>query len=310
MNSDYRGEIRGFLLVTCFIIVVPLIFFPKDLGLKLNWPALLLLTLELAWYAVVLLIMFSRETMSRVLPLALVTLGYRIGLGAGFGILLLAMFSLPLSTAFSLGIHRYAPVFLLQALMAPFVLRPLLEVFLRNRRAIGRAAQAASESEPAGAFVSPSVSDVLRESPDDETTIIPQKETKVVGKESLQGILHYLREYSGVKAAVLVDHEGLVVGNDSSSDFDAEKVASFTRHLKETNDQVLSWMGERAAERIGIHTADAWICLNQIRDFTLVVLCDRSTDDLLSVRISQSTGMIRKYLDDRYQLNVEKAVEA
>jgi predicted regulator of Ras-like GTPase activity (Roadblock/LC7/MglB family) len=309
VDSDYRGEIRGFLLVTCFIIVVPLIFFPKDLGLKLNWPTLLLLALELAWYAVVLLIMFSRETRSRVLPLALVTLGYRIGLGAGFGILLLAMFSLPLSTAFSLGIHQYAPVFLLQALMAPFVLRPLLEVFLRNRRAI-RSTKAASESEPAGALVSPSVSDVTRESPDDETTIISQKETKVVGKESLQGILHYLREYSGVKAAILVDHEGLVVGNDSSSGFDAEKVASFTRHLKETNDQVLSWMGERSVERIGIHTADAWICLNQIRDFTLVVLCDRSTDDLLSVRISQSTGMIRKYLDDRYQLNIEKAVEA
>ena len=158
-------------------------------------------------------------------------------------------------------------------------------------------------------FPSSFTHETSKETLDRKRSISPQKEFKVAGKGSLESVLHYLREYAGVKVAVLVDQEGLVVAEDSSSDFDPEKVSSFARHLKETNDQILQKMGEKASERIGIYTENLWICLNQIENFTLVVVSDRQTDELLSVRILQSTGMIKKILAQRYQQNILKVVE-
>jgi hypothetical protein len=80
--------------------------------------------------------------------------------------------------------------------------------------------------------------------------------------------------------------------------------------LKQITDQTLHAMGEQALDRMGIHTQDLWICLNQIGQFSLVVLSDRRTDELLSVRVSQSTGMIEKFLAEKYRFNLAKAMEA
>ena len=307
MNSDYRGEVRGVLLVSFFIMVVPLIFFPKDFGLKLDWPLFLLFAFELSWYMLILFVMFSRASAPKVLLFAVLTLGYRIGLGIGFGILLLVMFSLSLSSSFQLGIYQYMPAFLLQALMSPFVLKSLLEIFMKKtaKRAPMKFEKRAADSLPS--FFTP---ERTKERLDGKGLISPQKEVKVVGEGSLESVLHYLREYSGVKATILVDQEGLVVAKDSSSDFDPEKIASLARCLKERNDQILHQMEEKVSERIGIYTPDLWICLNQIGNFTLVVVSDRHTDELLSVRILQSTGMIKKILAERYQQNIPKVVEA
>lgn len=308
MDSDYKGEIRGILLISLFIMVVPLIFFPKNFGLKLDWSLYSLFAFELGWYMSIFFVMFSKASAPKVFIFAMLTLGYRIGLGIGFSILLLVMFSLPLSSL-RLGIYQYMPAFLLQALMSPFALKSAFETSMRRTRRAKRTPMQFERGvrEPLPSSFTPEISN---EELDGKRSISSQKEIKVVGKGSLENVLHYLREYAGVKVAVLVDQEGLVVAEDSSSGFDPEKVSSFARHLKETNDQILQKMGEKASERIGIYTRDLWICLNQIGEFTLVVVSDRQTDELLSVRISQSTGMIKKFLAERYQQNILKVVEA
>ncbi|NIN01021.1 MAG: hypothetical protein GTO24_23920 [candidate division Zixibacteria bacterium] len=312
MAKDYSKELRGILLVSLFIVVVPLVFFPKDFGLKLGSSLVLPFALELGWYLLVLFIMFSETTAARVLLFALLTLAYRIGLGIGFGILLLVMFSLPLSSALGLGIYRYAPAFLLQALMSPFALKSLFQVLTqRVKRTQEIQVPETSDAKFAQKTARPALSDAppeLDKESDGAKTVSSEKESRVIGENKLEHILHYLREYAGVKAAVLLDHEGLVIAEDSR-DFDPETVACFGRCLKEMNDQMLHRIGQKTAERIGIHTTDMWICLNQVGNLTLLVLSDRRTDELLSVRISQSTGMIRKLLSERYQPGVLKAVE-
>jgi predicted regulator of Ras-like GTPase activity (Roadblock/LC7/MglB family) len=308
VNADYKGEMRGVLLVSFFIMVVPLVFFPKDFGLKLDWSPFLLFAFELIWYMLILFIMFSKASAPKVFLFALLTLSYRIGLGIGFGILLLVMFSLPLSSSLLQGTYQYAPAFLFQALMSPFVLKSLFESSMGKTKRSKETSMKFERvvAEPLSSSFTPEISNVESDS---KRTISSEKEMKVVGADKLENILHYLREYAGVKAAILVDHEGLVVATDSSSDFDSETVASFARCLKETNDQILHKIGERASERIVIFTSDLWVCLNQIENFTLVVLSDRRTDELLSVRILQSTGMIRKFLTERYQQNILKVAE-
>lgn len=308
MNSVYKGEMRRILLVSLFIMVVPLTFFPKDFGLKLSWSLFLLYALELGWYMSIFFVMFSKTSALKVFLFAVVTLGYRIGLGIGFGMLLLIMFSQPLSSSLRLGIYQYIPAFLLQALMSPFVLKPLLVAFVRKTKRVEKT-PTKFEKEVVESVPSSFIPERSREGLNLRESISSQKEIKVTREADLEGILHYLREYAGVKAAILVDQEGLVVAEDSLSDFDPEKVASFARCLKETNDQLLEKMGEKASERIGIYTSNLWICLNQVGNFTLVLVSDRHTDELLSVRILQSTEMIKRFLAERYQQNILKVVE-
>lgn len=311
MPVDYRREMRGVLLISLLVMVLPLVLFPKNLGLTFASSVSLLFALELGWYTLVLFVIFSKAAAPRVFLFALLTLGYRIGLGIGFGILLLVMFSLALSSSVKMGIYQYLPAFLLQALVSPFVLKPFYRFLIEKT-------QKATVTEPSATMsagrlaerVPPETSLESNQGPEGTASIPKEKETKVAAEEKLENFLHYLREYAGVKAAVLVDHEGLVVGEDSSPDLDPETVATYAKHIKEANDQILDKMGEKTSERIGIYTADAWICLNQIEDFTLAVVSDRRTDELLSVRIQQSTGMIRRFLCQRYQKNTLKAVEA
>jgi predicted regulator of Ras-like GTPase activity (Roadblock/LC7/MglB family) len=312
VTEDFRRDLRGILLVSLFIVVVPLLFFPKDFGLRFDSSVLLLFALELAWYLLVLFVTFKGQAAAKLFLLALSTLGYRIGLGIGFAILLLVMFSLPLSSSLRLGVHRYLPSLLLETLMAPFVLRSLFAVIIKKSKASGAAERGSVSEMPVkeerpqqalyGTLTKP------KEKTEGNQTVSFEKESGVIGENRLENVLHYLREYAGVKAAILVDCEGLVMAEDTV-DFDPESVASFARCFKEINDQMLDRMGQKASERIGIHTPDLWVCLNQIGDFTLVVLSDRRTDELLSVRISQSIGMIKKSLAERYGQNELKAVE-
>jgi predicted regulator of Ras-like GTPase activity (Roadblock/LC7/MglB family) len=311
VTVDYKREMRGILLISLLVMVVPLVLFPRELGLKLTSSVPLLVALELCWYALVLFVVFSRADAPRVFLSVLLTLGYRIGLGAGFGILLLVMFPLALSSSIKMGIYGYPPVFLLQALVSPFVLKPVLG-FLMEKRGKSKTNEpraTASARDPAEPAVPERASQSFGE-PEGRGPSPEEKESRVGGGEKLENFLHYLREYAGVKAAVLVDHEGLVLAEDSSSDSDPETIATYARHIKEANDQILSKMGEKNSERIAIYTADAWICLNEIDDLTLAVVSDRRTDELLSVRIQQSIGMIRRYFCQKYQDYGLKAVEA
>jgi len=311
VTVDYKREMRGILLISLLVMVVPLVLFPRDLGLKLTSSVPLLVTLELCWYALVLFIVFSKADAPRVLLSVLVTLGYRIGLGVGFGILLPVMFSLALSSSIKMGIYGYPPVILLQALVAPFVLKPVLGFLMEKpeRRKAAEPSETTFAREAAKPAFSETASQSVRD-PGGRGPSSKETEPKAGGGEKLESFLHYLREYDGVKAAVLVDHEGLVLAEDSSSDSDPETIATYAKHIKEANDQILNQMGEKSSERIGIYTADAWICLNEIDDFTLAVVSDRRTDELLSVRIQQSTGMIKRYFCQKYQDYGLKAVEA
>jgi predicted regulator of Ras-like GTPase activity (Roadblock/LC7/MglB family) len=310
VTFDYRREMRGILLISLLIMVIPLLLFPRNLGLKSASSVSLLFALELGWYMLVLFVIFSKAAAPRVLLFALLTLVYRIGLGMGFGILLLVMFSLGLSSSLKMGVYQYLPAIFLQALVSPFVLKPAYR-FLIEKAQKARAAETKA-TVPGGKAAEGVPSETSLESSRGSEgigSISKEKEIKVAAEEKLENFLHYLREYAGVKGAVLVDHEGLVVAEDSSPDLDPETVATYAKHIKETNDKILGKMGEKTSERIGIHTPDAWICLNQIEDFTLAVVSDRRTDELLSVRIQQSTGMIRRFLCQRYPEHTLKAVE-
>jgi predicted regulator of Ras-like GTPase activity (Roadblock/LC7/MglB family) len=308
VTSDPKREIRGILLISLFIMVVPLIFFPKDFGLKANLSSFLLSAFELGWYVVIFFILFSRASVLWVISFALLTFIYRLSVGICSGLFLVAMFSLDLSSSLKLGIHRYLPAFFLQAMMSPFVLRSSFEMLMKKPTGQKKESEGLKKISPEkpSPFFGTEISKSWREEMKAMSSIEEKKRAK---KGELEVALHYLREYSGVKGVILVDNEGLVVGGDTLSDFDPELFASLAICLKEANRNLLEKINESQLERIGIHTPHLWISLNQILYFTLVTVADRHTDELLSVRISQAVGMIRKHLEERYNQKILKGVE-
>jgi predicted regulator of Ras-like GTPase activity (Roadblock/LC7/MglB family) len=308
VTSDQSRETRGILLLSLFIVVVPLIFFPKDFGLRMDMSSFLLFAFELGWYVVIFFVLFSKASALWVVFFALLTLAYRFSVGICSGLFLVAMFSLDLSSALKLGIHHYLPAFLLQAMMSPFILKSSFEMIMKKRPAGSKkdyeGLKKTTPETPLTFFESQ-----ISKSGRDQMRVSSSTEKKRAKKADVEDALHYLREYSGVKGAILVDNLGLVVGGDTSSDFDPELFASLAICLKEANHNLLKKINESNLERIGIHTPNLWISLNQILSFALVTVADRHTDELLSVRISQAAGMIKKHLEERYSQKILKGVE-
>ncbi len=308
MNSSYQGELKGLLLVSLFIMVVPLSLFPRDLGLTWDSSLSLHLLIEICWYALILTAVFHKPSLEQIVTVTIITFTYRVTLGLGFAALLWIMLSEPWSGALKLGIYGYSPAFMLQVVMAPFIIKSIRGGSMNKK----------SKTEPV--FYPQQKKNLNINSPSPPERIFSEKSTgrgflsrerdlKSGRVDSLEGILGYLKEYSGVKTAILVDEEGLVVAKDASSDQEAEKMASYACYLKEANDQVLEKMGEKTSERVNIHTPSLWICLNQIGRFLLVVVADHNTDELLSVRIMQSLSSIKRHIAERYQENILKEVE-
>ena len=296
------------LLLSLFVMVVPLIFFPNDFGLRVDMPFSLLSAFELGWYILIFFIVFSKASAPLVIFLALLTMLYRFCLGIGFGLFLVVMFSLDLSFSLKSGIHQYLPAFLLQVILSPFILKSAFETLMKRpeRRETESEARKRLSPEKPLTFFETSTSQSGRNHMKVKTSA--EEKNKIIGAD-LESALNYLREYSGVKGAILVDNEGLVVAGDRSSDLDPETFASFGVSLKEANDVLLRRINEEGLKRMAIHTPNLWISLNQILGFTLVVVADHNTDELLSVRISQTTGMIKKYLKQRYHQKILKGVE-
>lgn len=308
MNSSYQGELKGLFLVSLFIVVVPLSLFPRDLGLKWDSSLSLHLLAEICWYALILTAALHKPSLEQIITVTIMSFTYRVILGVGFAALLYLMLSEPWSGSLKLGIYGYTPAYVLQVVMAPFIIKSISGGSMNKK----------SKIEP---FFYPQQKKNLNvNSPSPPERIFSEKSTgrgfltgerdlKSGRVDSLEGILGYLKEYSGVKTAILVDEEGLVVAQDASSAQEAEMMASYARYLKEANDKVLRKMGEKMSERVNIHTPSLWICLNQIGRFLLVVAADHNTDELLSVRIMQSLTSIKRHIAERYQENILKEVE-
>lgn len=309
VDIEFKRELRGFLLVSLFIMVVPLIFFPKDFGLSWGSAPVLHFLTESVWYALLFSLILQKPSLKQIVIYTSLTLGYRICLGVGFSVLLYLMLSQPFSSALGLGVYKFTPAFLVQGVMSPLVLKSLLGGIMKKQTRIEQVTPALrnkivddiSPSFPQGR--------ARLDKSTEKGVFIGERDLKLNRVDNLENIIHYIREYSGVKAVILVDDEGLLIAGEVSPDQDAESLASYARNLKETNDQLLERIGEKSSERINIHTPTRWISLNQIDRFLLAVVADNTTGELLSVRIIQSLATIKRFLTERYQENILKVAE-
>lgn len=156
------------------------------------------------------------------------------------------MLSEPWSRAITSGMYEYTPAFMLQVLMSPIVIKSFGGGSVKKKLKTEKELYP-QQRKTQNVYSTSPPDRVFNERSTSRGFLSGEKDLKSVRVDNLESILHYLREYSGVKAAILVDEEGLVIAKDASSDQDVEKVASYARCLKEANDQVLGKIGKQTS---------------------------------------------------------------
>ena len=284
MKKENRKEQRLLILLGFFLAVVPLAFFPNDFGVKITSTPFLVFSIEMLWYFVAYLLLFSGLPLFVPIVYGLITLGLRFLIGAVFGMLLYIMFPLETISMMKVSIFTYFPALLIQASLLPFVVKISLgnkmEADLKERR------------RPKKVFLS------SFQSSEEEKVSVTEKPEKV--QVDLKAALDYVKEYSGVEGVILLDNEGLVISKRINAGWDDEKIAPLALLLREINSQQLSKIDSSPIERMELLSQKLWISLNNIDDFTLVCVAHRSTDELLNIRILKAVEMIKKYLGEKY----------
>jgi predicted regulator of Ras-like GTPase activity (Roadblock/LC7/MglB family) len=121
-------------------------------------------------------------------------------------------------------------------------------------------------------------------------------------ENKLQGAMQYIGEYRGVKSVAVIDNEGLVVDHWEKSAGDPELFAPLILAMLGQINLILSRLNEDPAGIVIIKNKNCWLTVNRFSDWTLAVIADSETDDLLRVRIGQAAEMIKNHMIDKYPL--------
>lgn len=305
MRLEQRREIGSIILFSLVIILIPLIVygvFPggivfSALASRVYW----LFLFELVWYSIVLLIALRLSSGWLIFFEALICIFYRLALGVIFGLLIVLGDRISgsrsdLPGAVVSGIWSYAPAVIIQVFAAPFILKG----FFSQMLSWGMGKREILEEIP---------KQDVRARKTDEKELIQPESTLEAEEMDLGSPLRYIKEYSGVEGAFLVDSEGLIIAKELGQEMDGEKLAPFMVGLEELNNKALKKIDEKKVSRIELYTPTRWISLTRIFGLVLVTVANRHTDDLLSVRIVQASEMIRRYMRKRYTQEILSEVE-
>jgi predicted regulator of Ras-like GTPase activity (Roadblock/LC7/MglB family) len=309
---------RQILLFSLLILITPMVLFPEQLGMGLAKVSLLYAVYELVYYGVAVFFLHRRFTFFQVAQAAGVCLIYRLLLGAVFGLLIAALYSLNLTVSLTLGMSSYLPAVLLHIASTPFILKPVMRELFQVRAIPpfsepGSSPVVVREQEKSFFTVSaekkstdslfPAINE--QESP---THYAPRHDSHLLaGMQDTNGFdraTRYIGEDSSVRLAAVVDHEGLMLGHFKRGVTDAEALAPFSLLFSDTNCQVLKRVGWGSPEKIDILLDDKRIVVAREGTFSLMVIAHRQVEDLLTIRINRGLESIKKYMAERYTQKV------
>jgi len=118
--------------------------------------------------------------------------------------------------------------------------------------------------------------------------------------DKFRAAVEYLTDYAGVRGAIIIDSEGLVIIQSPGKGFEGELWAAKGLEMVYQLGKNLRGLTEPGCELLSFKTAGDWITIAKSSVFFLVVLADRKADDLLNVRISRAVEMIAAHIKDKY----------
>jgi len=305
---------RLVLLFSLILVFIPTVIFPNRLGAPLGSGSAVNLLYEMVFYGIVLYLFRRDTTLVALTAGTALTLVYRLAIGAVFSLTIVIMYGMNTSIAFSLGMGKYLPGVIIQALAAPFVMRSvylsLSDEIVGTRKRLRR--MPAETPEPVAHFQHPAPETTSQPLPQQRfeevgSTPAPQpwREDHVPSNANDENLFEravmYLAESGAVKMALVVDAEGLTLAKFNRSEYDIDCWAPMAVVIENNNREVLSrFAWKEDPERIDVGTRNLRIILRRIDHVTLMILADQNIDETIHIRLAQASDMIRKYLSERY----------
>ncbi len=304
--------------LTVLVLIVPLFVFPRQFGTELARGSLVNALYELVYYGFVMFLANRQVTLLQLIQVSGVCLIFRLAMGALFGLLVSALYSMGLSISLQLGMTSYLPAILFHVAVAPFVLWPVARDLIRPKKlrraapsgtaearnleiggtsiAISRERGVVSDSTPQ------SVPDVQEVEDSPEQAAVEEPAVSLAGSDTtgFDRATYYIGEHGSVNVAAVVDFEGLLLSNFRRGEADPEEWAPMALLLAEANRKVLGKVTSGLPERLDLLVGGDRLVIVRQDWYSLVVVADRQTDDFLNIRISQGMEIIRKYVEERY----------
>jgi hypothetical protein len=316
----------GLLIATLSLTVVPLIIFPQQLGLPLARVSIATLLLELAYFCAATFLFDRETTFGRLAAAVGLCLVYRYSLGALFGVLAVAFYSIGWSAALQFGLFSYLPAVILQAAAAPLVVRMALAPAADEpRRTRPTPRETVAQTQPSSGLTSISISrekgiftesQVPRPAPEVEArrqhaANIENASNAPVEINGFERATRYLGEHGSVYLAAVVDNEGLLLANFRRGSVVVEDWAPLALLFLDANRRVLN-RATRALgtpEKLDVMLKDTRILIARDTSFSLMVMAERHSDETLQIRFNQALDMVRKYFAERYSSKQESNAE-
>jgi predicted regulator of Ras-like GTPase activity (Roadblock/LC7/MglB family) len=298
-------------LFSTLLIIIPLVVFPARFGLDLNMGMFTYAIFEILFYGVVFFILRSESTFIEITQAIGLTFLYRFFLGTIFGILLWAVYKTNFSVSLALGISRYLPVVFMQILAAPFVMKPLFinmfeEPPIMQRRPVKSTSTGfVAKEEKVVSFRQGNRSSQFKSKPVRNPMTTSQKEENDTGinlnMNGFERAVRYLGEHHAVHLAAVVDCEGLPLAVFKRGDIDPDRWTPMARVFQDSNEQQLNRRGEtNGIDEFSICFGAHRLAMVKINNFNLLVLSQQDEDDLLKIRLTQASDVVRKYSSERY----------
>ena len=316
--------VRQISLISMLVLIAPMILFPDRLGTGLARASLINAVYELVYYSAVIFFFYRRVSLLKIVQMAGLCLVYRLALGAVFGLLIATMYSINLTISLTLGLASYLPAILLHIAVTPFIMKPIaaqLALSTKGRHQPVEEPAPAEVPEQGGTAVAVSVEQAIsRPTP----VHVPEPEAHL-SRESRVGspsgpehaeangfdrAARYIGEDSSVQLAVVVDDEGLLLGQFRRGEMEADDWAPFSLLFCEANRDALQRAGWGSPEKIDLLIKDTRIVVACEDSWYLMVVAQRHANDFLNIRINQGLEIIRKYIARQYgqklSVNTEK----
>jgi hypothetical protein len=295
------------LLISSLLIVVPMVVFPRKLGMNLATGSFIYSLFEVFYYGLVLFLFRPRTTLFKLFQGAGLTFLYRILLGTILGVFFWVMYGTSFSISLTLSISRYLPAVLLQIAVAPFAMRSVYLLMLGDDLRRPRNRIKKYEPAPVNRFEETASSRPVHPEPKSMATFerkIIEPKTEIAPGHEFNGFeraVRYLAEHHAVLLAAVVDNEGLTMASFHRGLFEPDDWAPLSLLFQSANEKILGRnRGGADPDRLDIAFGNNKIVIVKTANFNLLVISNRDEDDLVGIRISQAAEMIKKYTSERY----------
>jgi predicted regulator of Ras-like GTPase activity (Roadblock/LC7/MglB family) len=314
---------RQTVLFSLIAIIAPMVAFPELFGTSLVKASLTFALGELVFYAIVVFAMNPRLNLMQVAQAAGLCLGFRLFLGAAFGLSIVIPYAYELFNALSMGLSNYLPGIALHVVATPLILRPIIRVMYytdddedelesetpatpSDRHSVRRH-QSSLHAEPAHNETTFPAADLTEQvglagpvRSEKAASIEHPVHTPPADLNGFERATRYIGEHGAVRVATVVDSEGLTMARFERGEDTAEQWAPFAQLFMASTREVLRRAQHKAPERIDITLKEQRVVIAQEGGFSLMVIAERHSDDLLGIRINQGLDTIRKYVAEKY----------